>query len=235
MIKWKDKAADGVAKAVEHNAALEGMLITGNGGFVAGTRVATSAGWRVAEKLRVGDKVLTFDHGMRPIVDIQRETVNVEDGYLPAAQRPVMVPEHALHNSRALWLMPEQGMLVESEATLDMLGDPFAIVPARALQGFRGINSGIPEGGLQVTTVAFAHDEVIYVEGGLLAFCPEPRCILTEGISEQDDLYNLLPMSEARPLVEALIALDDAEALSCDVDELVGIPDTVRPNRPMLL
>ena len=102
---------------------LSGLLITGQSGFVSGTHVASNLGWRQVNALSIGDKVLTFDHGMQRIVDIQRETMVVPEGVLPAAQTPVRVPEGALNNRSELWLMPDLGLLVESDDVRDAQGN----------------------------------------------------------------------------------------------------------------
>ncbi|MCE8517904.1 Hint domain-containing protein [Ruegeria pomeroyi] len=210
-------------------AALDGLLITGQSGFLAGTMVASNLGWRPVETLKVGDKVLTFDHAMQTVADIQRETVLLPHG-LPATLHPVRLPRGVCHNRRDLWLMPDQGLLVECEAALDVLGDPFAVVPVRLLCGYRGIDAGRPGERVEITTLAFHQDEVIYVEGGLLAHCPAPRQVLDETDPLQPALYERLTGAAARFLVNCLIDDDDDDALGCNPADLPGLP--IRPPRP---
>jgi len=202
---------------------VSGGLITGQSGFVAGTRVASNLGWRDVDMLSVGDSALTFDRGMQVVRDIQRDVLFRRGSLLPRAQRPILLPEGALHNSRDMWLMPDQGMLVESDTASEILGDPFVVVPARALIGFRGIRAAKPDDELTIITLAFDADEAIYVEGGLLAICPRPQDILIDptlaGLSE----YKLLPMKAARHLVRCLIDEDDTAALLCNPDEISHI------------
>lgn len=223
MFGWKDKKTAITARSAEVSGAMDGLLITGQCGFVSGTHVASNLGWRAVETLSVGDKVLTFDHGMQMIVDIQRETRFAPEAALAPAQCPILVPEDALNNRADIWLMPDQGMLVESDAAIDALGDPFAVVPARALKGLRGIRSAPPVDRLDITMLACANDEVVYVEGGMLAFCPRPRCILTDGRMAGEGLYDILDMRAARFLIECLIDEDDGSALICDPDEIAGV------------
>ena len=180
------------------------ILITGQNGFVAGTRVAGSPGWQAVEKLDEGDLVLTFDHGMQPIVDIQRETLVMPNSTLPGAQHPVLVPSGTINNQREIWLMPEQGLLVESDVAVDAMGDPFSVVPSRALLGFRGVRTAVPGETLEVTTLAFEQDEVIYAESGLLMYCPRPRQILSGTKAAEETLYNVLDLHDGRYLVRCL-------------------------------
>lgn len=182
----------------------EGVLITGQNGLVSGTRVAAGPGWQAVEKLNVGDMVLTFDHGMQPVMDIQRETLVMPELALPGAQHPVLVPRNTINNLQDIWLMPQQGLLVESDSALDPLGDPFAVVPARALLGFAGVRTAVPEETLEATTLAFAQDEVIYAESGLLMFCPRPRQILSDRGDAGSTLYTVLDLHDGRYLVRCL-------------------------------
>jgi len=223
MFGWKEKNTGVTARVAEVSGAMDGILITGQAGFVAGTHVASNLGWRAVDALSVGDKALTFDHGMQTIVDIQREHMFASKQALSPAQCPVLVPAGAMNNRKDLWLMPDQGMLVESDAAIDALGDPFAVLPARALNGYRGIRSIEPSNQLNITTLAFANDEVVYVEGGLLAYCPRPRNFLTDMPVNGAELYDVLDTRAARFLVECLIDEDNGTALICDPDEIFDI------------
>jgi hypothetical protein len=233
MFGWKTSTTSYAARPAEISGAINGVLITGQSGFVTGTCVASNLGWRAVEALSVGDKVLTFDHGMQTIVDIQRETMVAPDHMLPSLQSPILVPEGAMNNRKDLWLMPDQGMLVESDAATDALGDPFAVVPARALKGLRGIRSAPSSVRLEITTLSFGQDEVVYVEGGMLAHCPRPRCILTEPVGGNEGLYDVLDMHAALSLVGCLIEEDNGAALICHDEEIAGvIAANTRPVRP---
>ncbi|MCF6232694.1 MAG: Hint domain-containing protein [Rhodobacteraceae bacterium] len=210
-------------RTAEVSGAIDGMLITGQGGFISGTHVASNLGWRTVETLSVGDKVLTFDRGMQTVIDIQTETLFAPEHALSPHQCPVLVPEGALNNRRDMWLMPDQGILVESDAAIDAMGDPFAVIPASALKGFKGIGSASGMDRLKIITLAFTNDEVVYVEGGLLGFCPRPRSILMGTPDDEGELYDVLDAQSAKFLVECLIEEDDEAALVCDPDQIAGV------------
>lgn len=220
MLKWIEQPYAETAHGGDAGLSRDGMLITGQSGLASGTHVASNLGWREVQKLSVGDKVLTFDHGMQTIVDIQRERIPVPEMALPDTRLPVWVPEGALHNRTDLWLMPDQGLLVESEAAIDVLGDPFAVVQAKALAGFRGIQPLVPRLAIDITMLSFAQDEVVYVEGGMLAHCPRPRQILLDRAEPGAQLYEVLDLRAARFLVECLIEDDCASGFICNPEEL---------------
>ena len=176
------------------------MVSTGQGGFFAGTHVASNLGWRLVEALSVGDRVLTFDHGMQEIIELHRETILMTDDILMDPQCPIYVPQDALHNRVPMWVMPDQGILVESDLAEDVLGDPFVVVPACALEGYRGIHRGPAGHRLELVMPRFAQDEVIYLEAGLLGFSATPNSIL-ETATPKDGLYRILQQDDARDLI----------------------------------
>lgn len=202
---------------------MDGLLITGQNGLVAGTHVASNLGWRAVEALSVGDKVLTFDNGMQRITDIQRETMWMPGQPLPLDGCPVFVPDGALFNRRDLWIMPEQGLLIEADAVCDALGDPYAVVSAGMLDGFRGIHRKPPQGRLDKTLLSFDADQVVYAEGGLLAHCPRPRLILMDDRADGAIPYNVLGTAEAQALVRRLLQQDDTRAFSYDPEEVACV------------
>lgn len=235
MFGWRAKQGSRAAYLAEHSGATGaagGATITGIAGLLDGTRIATRLGWRPVEALSLGDEVLTFDHGMQRITDIQSELY--DSGTRPG-QRPVRIPEGALGNRRDLWLMPDQGMLVECDAVQDPLGDPFIVVPAQALEGFRDIALTPTESTFEATILTFAQDEAIYVEGGMLAFCPHPRALLD--LDCPPALYETLEPGAARRLVQEMIRLDMGLGLACDPEELAGVKmrHTGRPVRFSLI
>lgn len=223
MFGWNETNGRGAERMSEISGAMDGMLITGQAGFVGGTHVASNLGWRGVDALCAGDMVLTFDHGMQPIVDVRREFVS-PGAELPRGQRPVLIPQGALNNRTDIWMMPEQGLMVESDAAIDALGDPFAVVPAQALIGFKGVRRADAADRLEVTTLAFARDEVIYVEGGMLAHCPRPRRILTDTAAPEVPLYDVLSLHDARFLVECLAEEEGLSGFACAAaDEFQGV------------
>lgn len=228
MFGWSDWKARNRAIPDEDCSAIEGIVITGRAGLLGGLNVATSLGWRAVENLRVGDRVLSFDHGLQPVLDIQRESLVMPEGRLPQSHRPILIPAGALENDAPIRVMPDQGLLVESDRVQDILDDPFAVIPARALIGFRGIASVLPADPASVSTIAFGCDEVIYIEGGLLACCPRPRSLLADAAAGAD--YRSLSLCAARHLVAGLIEDDDIHALICDHEEITGIVNRGRPH-----
>lgn len=197
------------------------LVPVAEGGLLAGTHVASNLGWRPVEALAPGDKVLTFDHGMQVIAELHRETIRPPEGELQPARCPLYVPRDALMNRVPMWLMPDQGVLLESDLVEDAQGDPFAVVPACALEGYRGIRRMHPGAELELVMPRFAQDQVIYLEAGMLGFAAAPRNLMCGRVFAEESAYRLLPPEEARGLVLAMIAEDNknwagaAAAMGC--------------------
>jgi hypothetical protein len=172
--------------------------------MMAGTRVASNLGWRSIEALAVGDMVLTFDNGMQEIIQIRRMTFWTDAPKTARAQWPVIVPVGALDNREELTLLADQGVLVESDAASDLYGDPFAIVPAHALEGLRGIYRAAPEQQVELIAIYFAEEQVIYAEGGALVHCPADTRALDAFLNADAMAYDVLGPCDAAYLAECM-------------------------------
>lgn len=136
-------------------------------GLVGGTRIATEMGWRPVEAVAVGDLVLTFDNGLQPVVAVTRTPV--ETPSRPSFfNTPIRVPVGALGNAKSMILLPDQSVVVESDAAEDLFGDPFAALKARDLFGLAGIDHADPADVREVVTLHFAEDQVLHADGGAL-------------------------------------------------------------------
>ncbi|GAA0293985.1 Hint domain-containing protein [Rhodovulum strictum] len=143
-------------------------------GFVAGTEIATTTGWRAVEALAPGDRVLTFDHGSQPVRAVQRGFLWRGWTPCPAPLWPLLVPAGVLGNSTPLTLLAEQSVLVESDLAEDLYGDPFVLLPARYLEDALGIERVAPRLGMPVEVIVplFDRPEIALANGAALVFCP---------------------------------------------------------------
>jgi hypothetical protein len=135
----------------------------------------------------------------------------------------VIVPAGALGNRDELTLLADQGVLVESDAASDMYGDPFAIVPAHALNGVRGITRAAPAHQIELIAVYFADEQVIYAEGGALIHCPANTTALDKFIECQPSSYDVLNIRDAAFLAECLVMEDQMLATGGWVDGQMAV------------
>ncbi len=191
-------------------------------GLVAGTMVATAMGWRPVEALAKGDLILTFDRGLQPLRGVTRGLHWDADTLCPEALWPLRVPAGALGNQQDMTLLPEQAVMIESD-TADMLyGDPFTLIDAADLDGYRGIERMPPVVEIEVIQLQFDNDEVVFANSGALVHCPNARLVSVEDLlhaEPQAGNYSVLPHDEAAWLVDCLR----------DEDEVAVCPTTHAP------
>lgn len=176
-------------------------------GLAAGTKVATSLGWRPVEAVVPGDQVLTFDNGMQIVTQVSRATLWKKAEPCPRHLWPLAVPAGALGNEQPMLLLPEQAVMLESDVGEELYGDPFTLVPAAALDGFRGIERIEPEGRFQVIVLQFGRDQVVFGSAGALFFCPSARSMTVgDMLDEAAGDYLLLGHEDAAFLIGCIAA-----------------------------
>lgn len=178
-------------------------------GLIGGTLVATDLGWQPVQDLRAGDRVVTFDNGMQVLRSVRVSSLWTAQADAPRKVWPMQVPAKALGNRAEMTLMPEQAVLIESDQAEELYGDPFMLVSAGTLDGYKGITRVPPQREVTVVTLEFEGDQVVYVNGTLLAHCPTPRVEIVRSADEMmltgtEGLYQRLTDPQARRLVAAM-------------------------------
>lgn len=214
----KKSGTDPRAHRQEIGGAWGGYAKTNDGlasGFVAGTRIATSTGWRPVETLAEGDQVLTFDGGMQELRGVIRGRLWRNAELCPESLWPLYVPAGALGNRQPMELLPEQAVLIESDTADAILDDPFTLVSAASLAGFRGIERIAPQEEIDVIQLVFDQDEVVFAASGALVHCPRVRSIAVSELLSGDACparYRALHGEEAALLVDCLREEDEERA-----------------------
>ncbi|SMX33367.1 Hint domain-containing protein [Octadecabacter ascidiaceicola] len=202
MFAWKNTTWD-AAKTETTQPKLDARTT----GMVSGTKVATQAGWAPIEIIREGQQVLTFDGGLQTVVAITRHALMADT--MDIASWPLSVPAGALGNREDMMILPHQSVMIESDASEDMTGDPFALIPGAALVGFRGITQERPAEWVEVIQLHFAQDEIVFANIGALFLCRAQADLMSDmGASS----YEVLNMDIAEDLVDCLMFEDDARA-----------------------
>lgn len=176
-------------------------------GMVAGTKVATDAGWAPIETIREGQQVLTFDGGLQTVIAVTRHMLLTDSA--DVASWPLTVPAGALGNREDMTILPHQSVMIESDAAEDLTGDPFALIPGAALEGFRGIAQHRPSEWIEVIQLHFAQDEIVFANIGALFLCRAQADLISDlGAST----YEVLPMETAEDLIDFLSFEDEGHA-----------------------
>lgn len=148
--------------------------------FAKGTRITTTCGERPVEDLRIGDFVMTQDHGPQPLTWIARRTVLATGAFAP-----VVFPTGALGNTRPLVLSPQHRVVIrEAQAEL-LFGEREVMVPALyfAEQGLAYRRNG---GEVTYFHLMFDRHQLIYSEGiATESFLPGERLGLSAAAWEE--------------------------------------------------
>lgn len=200
----------GTTRMMETTGAYDGGAVGMDTGIFENTMIATDLGWRPIGSVVVGDKVLTFDHGLKVVKAVHRNALWTGGNRLPRKFQPVEVPAGALGNTHTMHLLPNQLVMVESDSAEDCFGDPFALVPAAALDGLAGIHRVPMQDAGDVISLQFEQDEVVFAMCGGLFFCNSGGDIFQDLFrAPQESDYTTLGLEDAKSLV--LMIKDEVE------------------------
>ncbi len=104
--------------------------------------------------------------------------------------------------------------MVESDLGEEMFGDPFTLVPALALIGYKGIRQQDEIEIVEVITLYFDTEQVVFANVGALFYCPAyAGADMLDMIDESyAPGYEVLSPEKARKLVAAMIHEDGQDA-----------------------
>jgi hypothetical protein len=194
MFAWKNKTCD-----IPQGETVLPKLDARKTGLVAGTKVATTAGWAKVETIAEGQQVLTFDGGLQTVVAITRHVLMTDTTEI--LSWPLLVPCGAFGNRDDMNILPHQSIMVESDAADALRGDPFAIIRAATFVGFRGITYVRSPDGVEVIQLHFARDEIVFANVGALFLCHAQENLMSDMGSAT---YEVLAMDAAEDLVDLL-------------------------------
>ena len=136
--------------------------------FTPGARIRAEAGETPVEELKVGDRVMTKDHGLQPIRWIGRRFVNVGRLASDAGLTPVKIAAGSLGKNvpaRDITVSPQHRMLIGGPDVELYYGLREALIPAAALAERPGIETTLPDQGVEYIHLLFDTHEIIYCEG----------------------------------------------------------------------
>ena len=192
------------------NKLLDPVLLGAGCGIVEGTLVTTHRGLTPMEAVSAGDELMTFDGGMQPVLAVLRDQLWAGVGECPEALWPLLVSAGTIDNENEMLVMPHQGILIETDEITDQWGDPFAVVPAAALQVLPGVEKQRPYGTVEVMLPIFEEDQMVFAENGSLMFCQSHWGVSAGFLPKHDPSsnYNMLPLSVATRLLQMEFATD---------------------------
>lgn len=172
-------------------------------GLLSGTPIATPQGWCCAGTLVAGDNVLTFEGGVQPLTHVPRLSLSAD---VPPVYWPLLVPAFAFGNRAPLLVLPDQKLLIEADRAEVLYGEPFALVPAVALDGWRGVARHRLVDPVSVVQLGFDAPQIVYASRGLLMACAGDAL---SGFGATDPVTLgpvALGLEEARELIACIVA-----------------------------
>ncbi|KQI69496.1 hypothetical protein AN189_03580 [Loktanella sp. 3ANDIMAR09] len=157
--------------------------------FTPGAMIATPRGARDVATLRVGDLVVTRDHGLQPIRWIQSRTVPARGRFAPIRIRPGVVTGQ----ESDLLVSPQHRMLFQGYRAELLFGESEVLVPAKHLLDGQDVTQ---EAGGDVTYIHMMFDchEVIFANGAATESF-HPGDVGMNGITDRAraELFDLFP------------------------------------------
>jgi len=165
--------------------------------FARGTQIETDLGPRRIEDLRVGDRVLTRDHGLQPIRWLNSRALS--NGQLRAAPefRPVRLRAGSLGLGLPkldLTVSPHHRILVRSKVAERMFGSSETLVAAKELCSVDGIDllDGIEQ--VEYFHMLFDRHEVVWANGAETESLFVGPVVMTElGAMARNEILALFP------------------------------------------
>lgn len=140
-------------------------------GLVAGTRIETERGWQRVEDVIPGTGIHTFDGGLRTLKTVVRTRYGAD---LPMVypEGLTLVPGGALGNCEALYVLPDQGILLSGASVESLTGQARVLVRAADIAGHGEIGLAMPVDGIEVVQLRFEDEEIVYANTGICLHCP---------------------------------------------------------------
>ncbi|RPE71881.1 hemolysin type calcium-binding protein [Pacificibacter maritimus] len=162
--------------------------------FGRGTRIETPFGPRKIETLKVGDLVLTRDHGPQPLRWIGSRGVEAKGDFAP-----IEIKSGALGNTSDLIVSPQHRMLLEDWRSELLFGQREVFSAAKHLINDTTIYRR--EGGVvEYFHMLFDAHEIVYAEGAASeSFHPSQMSLTGVADAARDELFNLFPDLRTMP------------------------------------
>ncbi|AGT09873.1 Hint domain-containing protein [Paracoccus aminophilus] len=129
--------------------------------------IATLDGERRAGDLKVGDTVMTQDHGGQRVRWIHENKLDAGEGAIPERLQPIRIAAGALGQGlpkRDLMVSPQHRMLIRSRIAARMFGASEVLVPAKHLLPHPGIER-VEVSRFRYIHFALSRHEIVFAEG----------------------------------------------------------------------
>ncbi len=163
--------------------------------FTAGALILTPTGEVPVEDLKVGDLVVTKDHGPQPIRYVARSEVRGPD--IPESRQPILIPSGSLAPGlpkRDLVVSGQHRMLLAWREVRELHEAAEAFVPAKGLVLLPGVRVKRCVRRAQYIHLLLDRHEVLYAEGAPTeSFYPGPTMLREMSRDDRKALFRAVP------------------------------------------
>lgn len=165
--------------------------------FAGDTLITTPCGSRRADQLRVGDTVLTRDHGPQDIRWIGQRRLDAQTLRDTPHLRPIRFAAGALGPgvpAQDLTVSRQHRMVVRSQIVNRMCGVPEALVPACKLLDLPGVKETLPKDGVTYVHMLFDRHEIVWANGAEAeSLLTGPEALRAMGPRARREILTLFP------------------------------------------
>ena len=164
--------------------------------FTPGTRIATPKGERLAETLKIGDRVLTRDNGIQHINWIGQKVLNSQDLDLSPNLQPVMICAGALGNGlpeRDMMVSPNHRVLIVSEMAQLYFGESEVLTAAKHMTKMKGVESVKAQQSTYIHFMCDNHEIVLSNGAWTESFQPGDQSLQGVDREQREELFRLFP------------------------------------------
>lgn len=180
--------------------------------FTPGTLIETASGPRPVQTLRVGDLILTRDHGPQMLRWIGGVTLDARQLDLQPNLRPILIGRDALGPglpARDLLVSPQHRVLLRSPIVGRMFKAERILLAAKHLTALPGVRACRPDAGIEYLHLLFDRHELVRSDGlWTESLLPGPQAMASLSAAARREIRALLPNPvpqavPAHPLVTA--------------------------------
>jgi hypothetical protein len=135
--------------------------------FTPGTRIATRKGQVMVEALRVGDRVMTRDHGYQVIRWLGARRLGAAELQANPSLQPILIRKGALGPACPAYdtlVSPQHKMLIKTSSLQYLFGEEEVLVPAKLLLGLPGVETQC-RSSVTYLHILFERHEVVMANG----------------------------------------------------------------------
>ncbi|MFU8777766.1 MAG: Hint domain-containing protein [Roseovarius sp.] len=162
--------------------------------FTPGARILTQWGERPVESLRLGDMVVTRDHGLQPLRWIGKRTVPGLSDFAP-----ISVASSVMGGQEALLVSPQHRLLFTGYQAELLFGESEVLIAAKHMVNGRDVTVS-PRDAVTYIHIMFDRHEIIYADGiGTESFYAGDMALGAIEAAAREELFAIFPELRSAP------------------------------------